>query len=185
MDKTIKSTREIRRTIRTMHCKVKDDQKCHIVGLNLMKEILNYYAKNAMGISEEEMKQMVIDINKRSNIRCCSPEANTHDKEVERELLDLLIEGTRQYGDLSPESIAMFEALESLLKEMNRHLLPGKSPLFTCLLEHLEKRHFPLPLFCFNCYAFASNCEVGYTRIFCNLACQKEGANIAHFSFSV
>lgn len=175
-DKVITSTRELRRRIRSVHCDVKDDQKCHIVGLNLMKQLLNYYAKSTLKITEEELKRMVMDINRKSNIRCCSPEANTHDKKVEREVLDLLIEGTLDYVSLSPEALNMLNALKELLEAMIKRMQPKRAPLFTCLLEHIEKREFPLPLFCFNCFLPASMCEVGGTRIFCNGECQAMGA---------
>lgn len=163
-------------------------QRCHIVGLNLVKQLLNYYAeKRRLIVSETELKQWTRDLDQASNFYCCSPERNTRDKYTEEEVLHMLLgedmERVRKHGpwpakpdQLSREAREMYEALKALMHVIQNNLsAQGRpSPVVSSILEDLESSRLPLRLYCFECSGVSvSYREDGGTRLFCDGDCQR------------
>ena len=173
MTDVIKSTREIRE--KHVHCPV-GEQAAHLVGLNLAKELFNYYARERqMIISKEELALLKHDINKRENIECESVEANTHDKYTEREVLEMLFTGTRTYNDISVEAREMFRRLVNLLKDMlaQSTLRETDASIVIEIVRELEGREFPLQRHCHQCHlqCFLYESDNKMT-VFCDVTCQ-------------
>jgi serine protease inhibitor len=98
----------------TTHCSVKSDQKCHIVGLNLIKVVFNHYVdgwENNIELFESLVKWSNLD----TNIYCCSVKRNSQDKVVEKDLLDCIIDQTIPFIDLKQDSKEMYSLFMELL----------------------------------------------------------------------
>jgi len=132
----IRSTREIRKTPR-LRCPVASDQKCHIFGLNAAKVIINHYALQCERIDEETLKRLVVAINARNNIECCTPQKNLQDKETEKAFLDVFIYKTRPYKSLDIEAQRMYLALKMVFGELQQSL-SQHSEVIQTILEDFE-----------------------------------------------
>ena len=162
------------------------NQRCHIVGLNLAKQLLNYYAeKRQVVVSEAELDQWVQDLNLATNFYCCSPERNTLDKYTEAELLHMLLGEemgpVREQGpwpttldQLSPEARTMYDALKALIHGIQDHLsAKGRSSsVVDSIQEDLETGTLPLRLYCFECHSMSVTYREG-TRLFCDIDCHE------------
>ena len=130
----IRSTREIRKTPR-IKCPLQTDQRCHIFGLNAAKVILNHYAFHCERIDEETLEELVIAINRKSNIECCTPEKNRQDKETEKAFLDVFIYKTRSYEQLDEEGRKMYQALKSVFTEIQNLLKDRRSKVIDIIID--------------------------------------------------
>jgi hypothetical protein len=123
----LKSTRSMRRRL-NVTCSLKSDQKCHKVGLNLIKVLFNH------DVDGWEKDVLLFDtivkwINLDSNIYCCSVQVNANDKEIEECLLDCILYQRRSFSSLSQDSVSMYTLLMSLLYAVsNDDTLAKKSP---------------------------------------------------------
>lgn len=117
-------------------------QRCHEVGLNLIKKILNYYTRvHRLTLSKEEFDVLKRDINDESlNMRCCSIESNKEDIVIEREVLEYIFDGKL----LETESARqMFRRLLTFLSVVDGHL--NYDSKITIILNDLKTENFPLP----------------------------------------
>lgn len=108
----IHSTRDIRKTPRSMVCPITGDQRCHIFGLNAAKVIFNYYAMEKCDrIDDETLFALVKSINDKQNIVCCSAQKNLQDKTTEEEFLDCFLYRRKPFVSLSEEAMTMYDAM--------------------------------------------------------------------------
>lgn len=110
----IRSTRDIRQTRRRKKCDVKDDQKCHVFGLNAIKKILNTYARQCARIEPDALATLTKVINDVDNLVCCTAKQNILDKEVEKRFLDVFLHHTRSYDVLDEAVGVMYDAMISV-----------------------------------------------------------------------
>lgn len=163
----IDSTRELREHI-DKSCP-DEWQRCHIVGLNLLKEILNHYTRiknlvltpNSFLIIKHDLN----DVNE--NIECCTPERNHSDVEVEKDVLAYIFKGREL---VTTESREMFDALIALLDRVYEHtshdIRVGK------ILSDIKNRSFPLQRYCFQCHQECEMSEKNSLKSFCDSECQ-------------
>lgn len=131
----IHSTRDIRRTI-SKECNIKDDQKCHVFGLNAIKKILNAYARQCARIEPDALATLTKVINDVDNLICCSIRQNIIDKAVEKRFLDIFLHHTRSY-DAPDEAVAiMYNAMKRIfMLVQEKH----KSPIIERILTDFAK----------------------------------------------
>lgn len=111
-EEVIHSTREIRKMPRDMVCPITGDQRCHILGLNAAKVILNHYAlEKCDRIDDETLSVLVESINDKQNLVCCSERQNEIDKETEKEFLDCFLYKRVSFDSLSTEALLMYDAM--------------------------------------------------------------------------
>lgn len=132
----IKSTKEMRRSPK-LKCSGKD-QRCHIVGLNLIKEIFNGNQHQCRLVTATELARTIDALAEVSNFVCCSVKENRHDVRVEHVLLNAYF-GREQR--LSREARAMLIATIKLLNHVQQELdlVHGKSISFTDILHRLDQ----------------------------------------------
>lgn len=140
-EEVIHSTREIRKMPRSMVCPITGDQRCHILGLNAAKIIFNEYGFHCQRIDEETLKQLVIEINTRDNLYCCSAAQNLKDKETEEAFLDCFLYGRIPFTSLDGEAIAMYDAMTRIFGAVQKKLGDEhRSPVIDQILEDFEAR---------------------------------------------
>jgi hypothetical protein len=117
-------------------------QRCHEVGLNLIKKILNYYTRvHRLTLSKEEFDVLKRDINDESlNMRCCSIESNKEDIVIEREVLEYIFDGKLLETEPARQ---MFRRLLTFLSVVDSHL--NYDSKMTIILNDLKAENFPLP----------------------------------------
>lgn len=119
------------------------DQAAHLLGLNIMKELFNFYAtKRHVSIDDNVIDRLIVIINDKSNFACESPEENLNDKYTEAEILDLLFNGTRTYEQMSMPAKEMFLLLRQLLADL-LHEMPDSGEL-RLIRDEVEDGVFPL-----------------------------------------
>lgn len=139
----ITTTREIRKRS-PIHCR-HGDQGAHLLGLNLIKQLLNFYStERDIVVSEQVIEQLITDINDKSNFACETPEENTEDKYVEEEVLGLLFNGTIRYSEMVRPAKVMFARLRQLLQTMIDHLGSSNSEELRLIRGEIEEGVFPL-----------------------------------------
>jgi hypothetical protein len=166
----IKTTRLIRKRS-PIKCH-KGDQGAHLVGLNLAKELFNYYVEERnMAINEPELEELIRDINDKSNFACETKQENIDDKGTEAEVLDMLFQGHLSYNDMSTDAQLMFNRLKALLDEMSRRRPESKR--FAKILRELSSGEFPLPRHCANCndacFVYESTTMIAFCDVFCQI----------------
>ena len=167
-DGIMESTREIRKKI-NMSCP-DQWQRCHTVGLNLMKKILNYYTRvEGLILSNEEYMTLKRDINDNDiNIQCCSPDDNQNDIVIEKEVLNYIFKGTPLK---TTPAFAMFRSLKDLLSIVKGHTV--KHDKIDVILNDLTKEQFPLSRYCRTCHGVTKNYEACDMKMsFCDKYCQ-------------
>lgn len=118
----IRSTRDIRKTPR-IRCENTNDEKCHILGLNAAKVIFNHYAlEECDRIDDETLRALVIAINAKENLECCSAQKNVKDKETEEAFLDVFIYKKRDYESLDNDGRRMYNALKAVFMRVQEIL---------------------------------------------------------------
>lgn len=172
--RVITTTRNIRKS-NPLIC-LKNEQGGHIVGLNLVKLILNYYStERDITIDEEVLAQLIEDINDASNFSCISKEQNVEDKYTEEAVIEMIFRGDVAFEELSEPAKNMFILLKKLLRDMIDHLKKrglSKKELKLIAAE-IEKGEFPLPRQCQSCKLQASLVEETSILAFCNIMCQQ------------
>ena len=170
----IPSTRGIRKKS-PIHCG-QGQQAAHEVGLNLVKRLFNYYAKERdIVISDDELALLIVDINERDNLECESVEANIDDKYVEKEVLSMLFDGDETLSELSEKAQLMFRRLLALLHRMQQAM---PSERLNVIIRELEGHHIPLPRHCYQCkglsffYEQSDGVAMIDSRTFCCVNCQ-------------
>lgn len=130
-DGYIRSTKQLRTYKKMLVCRrlgytSKTHQNCHIVGLNLYKELFNLMVKRVRRTTVDEIVYTILELNNQStNIRCCTIGANSEDKNIENQLLTA-IKG--KYIDrnfvvkLSPEARTMLNQFIQLLDTVQKKL---------------------------------------------------------------
>lgn len=137
----IHSTREIRKMPRSMVCPIGGDQRCHILGLNAAKIIFNEYGFQCHRIDDETLKQLVIEINRRDNLYCCSAAQNLKDKETEEAFLDAFLYQRIPFTALDSEAVAMYDAMRRVFNAVQEKLgEQHRSPVIDKILEDFEAR---------------------------------------------
>lgn len=132
----IHSTRDIRQTRRSKKCSVKDDQKCHIFGLNAAKVILNAYARQCVRIEAMTLVTLTNAINDTQNLYCCSEKRNTLDKAVEKRFLDMFLYHTQPYDTLDEAVHVMYDAMiRVFIRVQEKH----ESPILAHILTDFAK----------------------------------------------
>lgn len=131
----IHSTRDIRQT-RNKKCNIKDDQKCHVFGLNACKKILNTYARQCARIEPDALATLTKVINDVDNLVCCSVKKNILDKTVEKRFLDIFLHHTRSY-DAPDEAV---EIMYNAMKRVFTHVQEKhQSPILSRILTDFAK----------------------------------------------
>ena len=139
----INTTREIRKRS-PIKCRI-GDQGAHLLGLNLLKILFNFYSQERdVVVSDAVIAQLKEDINRKANFACETPEENTNDKETEEEVLALLLHGTLRYRELSRPSKVMFARLRQLLLDINIHMTPVRDESLEMIRQEIEEGVFPL-----------------------------------------
>jgi len=141
----IRSTRDIRKTPR-IKCPLKSDQKCHIFGLNAAKVILNHYAFQCERIDDETLEKLIVAINSRDNIECCTAEKNLRDKETEKAFLEVFLYKTRPYDTLNEEGRKMYDALKRVFEKIQTLLEDRPSEVIQKILDEFGKRYKFIPI---------------------------------------
>lgn len=134
----IPSTRLIRRYIK-QKCRVKDDQKCHIFGLNAAKEIFNFYARQedcVLRIEDETIVILTKMINAKDNIYCCDATQNRRDIVTEKLFLDVFLYHRATPETLDEASIEMYDAMKRVFANV---LKECKSSVLSRILADFEK----------------------------------------------
>lgn len=131
----IKTTRDIRKSQRSMVCSITGDQKCHILGLNAVKIIFNHYGFHCKRIDKKTLKALVIAINAKDNLYCCSQEQNVKDKYTEEQFLDCFLYKKIPYTQLDPEAVTMYTTMQRILRKV---LKKDKSPVIEEILKDFD-----------------------------------------------
>lgn len=162
------STRELRESI-DMSCP-DTWQRCHIVGLNLMKKILNYYTRIVhLTLSDDEFDTLKNDINNQDiNIRCCSINDNQEDKVIEKEVLSYIFDG---YPLQTDKARQMFHELIQFLSIVKSHTIEHSK--INIIFKDLREERFPLSRYCYYCHGKTLNYEKNNKTIsFCDKYCR-------------
>lgn len=175
----LERTETLRQSERRVQCGVPGDQRCHDTGLNLMKEILNYYTTvRSITLDDEELSVLKHDINDpHINIRCCSFADNVRDKYTEKEVLRYIFhrEPTRA-SDMSPVARHMFAQLVAFLETVRSHTrIDGHVAL---ILDDIRGEKFPLQRYCFACQSLclpsdaigSSSNRFAFCQVLCRIA---------------
>lgn len=181
MNHFIDSTKEIRVEHPlgdSFHCK-KGYELAHLVGLNLVKQLLNFYSeKRNITITQDELKEVIHDLNSKDNL-VCEPKIQNrmYDTAIEKELLNMLFKGNVEYSNLSNDALIMFERLKALFNTISNHLrsLNKSSEHIDSILKDLNYdtgNNFPLTHYCFNCNQYTKeNVGIIGLKTFCNYQC--------------
>lgn len=176
------STREIREKPR-LYCDGRGWQRCHNVGLNLIKQILNHYTRvYHLVLSRAEFETLRRDLNDPDlNLRCCTTEANRRDIDIEREVLRFIFEGEpSSRAGLSAKALEMFEELVILLKHVKSDVATGhqSTEKIERVLRDIAAEQFPLARYCAECgtQCFLKGEESGLP--FCDTRCQERHAEL-------
>lgn len=166
-DGVVNSTRELRQTP-SLQCD-SGWQRCHLVGLNLLKRILNHYSQvRQLRLEPSTYAVLRATANEPTNLQCCTPEENRDDTVVEKEVLDHLFRGETLQ---SAEAKQMLVQLQSLLAQVDS--LTG-DPVLEQVLSDLRASRFPLQRYCFSCRSATTGREpTPSTRAFCSVLCQR------------
>lgn len=168
MESVIETTRELRHTPR-MHCPL-GDQRCHNVGLNLMKRIVNYYAEvRELPLSGDEFALLKRDLNDaRRNLRCCSVRQNSRDKDVERELLQYLFHGEPLENEAARLMLTQLKALLRRLRAESPHGALAQ------MADDIVQDRLPLRnTHCLTCDSFTLMRATRTHRAFCDRRCMR------------
>jgi serine protease inhibitor len=173
------STKSMRRKLR-IKCPIKDDQRCHKVGLNLIKVLFNHDAEGWEN-NQELFDALVKISNLVSNIYCCSVAVNSHDKVVEEELLNCILYDKITFSSLSQNSRNMYTLLMNMLyivrqevKSKTALLMINQVITAILLRSHVNQRYRTTNLMkCFTCQKNETSC---FDPVFmvpcCDLVCQ-------------
>lgn len=113
----IDSTRSIRRVHRSIKCPHTGDQRCHVFGLNAAKVIFNHYGVLGECIEDEKtLEALIVALNGRENIYCCSAKQNVKDKKTEEAFLDVFIYKKRSFDTLDKEGVRMYDTMRKVLE---------------------------------------------------------------------
>ena len=171
----IKTTKTIRKRSPIV-CPV-GDQAAHLVGLQLLKLILNYYSvERDIVVKGPVIDQLVKDINDKSNFECETVEQNTEDKHIEEEVLNLLFHTDKMsYDEMCDPAKLMFQRLRQLLQTMILHLSSkGESVNELALIrDEIEVGLFPLQRHCLECRLSCLLIEQTSFSAFCGITCQE------------
>lgn len=119
------------------------DQAAHLMGLNLAKELFNFYAtKRDISIDESVLESLIRIINDENNFACETPAENEADKYTEAEILDLLFHGTRRYEEMSVAAKEMFLRLRQLLADLLQASVDSNE--LRLIRDEIEKGEYPL-----------------------------------------
>lgn len=183
----INSTKELRQKPRHLKCG-KGNEAAHLVGLNLLKELFNFYSeKRQINLNNDELMQVIQDANDDMiNMQCETHKMNAvYDKQIEKEVLHyifgektgvdnntIIIYG---YNDLSDDAQLLFNRLKSLLIIVIHHLNQSDkdSTDITQILNDLNTKPLPLSHYCFQCDKPSIMGEMNDIRVFCNEMCQE------------
>lgn len=152
-----------------MHCPL-GDQRCHNVGLNLMKRIVNYYAEvRELPLSADEFALLKRDLNDaKRNLRCCSVEQNTRDKDVEHELLQFLFHGEPLQSEAAQ---LMLIQLKALLRRLRSEVPQGA---LAQMADDIVQERLPLRnTHCLSCDRFTLMRGARTHRAYCDRRCQR------------
>lgn len=170
----IKTTKTIRKRSPIV-CPV-GDQGAHLVGLNLLKKIVNYYSvERDIVLRDPVIDQLVRDINDKSNFECETPEQNAEDRHVEQEVLNLLFHSKITYEEMSDAAKLMFQRLRELLQTMVINLSSrGESVTeLTLIRDEIDAGQFPLQRHCLECRLSCLLIEQTSFNAFCDITCQE------------
>ncbi len=137
-EEVIHSTREIRKTQRSMVCATHGEQRCHILGLNAVKVIFNAYAFDCLRIDDETLKELVIEINAKDNLYCCSAEQNVKDKAIEEAFLDCFLYKRLPYAFLQQEELVMYDAMKRIFAAVQEKMGDHPSAVINQILSDFE-----------------------------------------------
>lgn len=139
----ITTTRHIRKRS-PLRCRG-GDQGAHVVGLNLIKQLLNFYStERDIVVGDAVITQLKEDINRASNFACETPEENTEDKYTEEEVLAVLFHGTLRYHQMVRPAKVMYALLRQLLQDISDNMAPNRDESFELIRRELEEAVFPL-----------------------------------------
>ena len=152
------------------------DQGAHLVGLNLLKHIFNYYSvERDIVVPESVITQLIEDVNDVENFSCETPEENTVDKYTENDLLGFLFHGTKGYNDLNDAAKTMYIRLRQMLQNMINHLHGESITELSLIQGEISGNVFPLPRHCQTCKLECHFLEeMGSMKPFCGVECQFE-----------
>jgi hypothetical protein len=175
----VHSTRELRKKRPLPEgCPVSGDQQCHIVGLNLAKRLINYYAMELYErVSSDELEALKEALNERANVECCSKRRNREDVVTEKEVLLFLLPSNRRrdhggYAGLSHAAQRMVDSLEHLLTRLHTRMQKKGTPDTTVQAILLMIQHKRTTR-CLFCEQVCSLRERGGRRTFCHQRCQQ------------
>ena len=115
----IRNTKELRVSNPRVKCPT-NYNKCHIVGLNLLKELFNRYGLKCRDITADEcIKHVRSYANEGGNLYCCTDVQNNEDKFVEKEVLASLFENRLPKTE---EATKMLESFRNMLVEIQGRL---------------------------------------------------------------
>ena len=134
-EEVIHSTRSIRKMPRSMVCSVEGNQRCHMLGLNAVKLIFNHYGFQCERIDDKTLKQLVIAVNARDVMYCCSPQQNLKDKYTEELFLDVFLYKRAPYSALNQEAIAMYMVMQRIFLKVQEKLGVEQSPVIDRILS--------------------------------------------------
>jgi hypothetical protein len=150
----IANTRDIRRKRTALHCQ-KGEQVAHLVGLNLVKRLFDYYYDEQLihPLAEDEREMLVETLNEYANLRCESIEENRLDRHVEAELLTLLFKPHGSEANLSAEARLMLERAKALLAELAQTMRERGLGVYNVdvVARELERGQYPLNRQCVYC----------------------------------
>lgn len=167
-DGTVETTRELRQNP-AMRCDT-GWQRCHLVGLNLLKRVLNHYSQvRQLRLEPSTYAVLRAKANEDMNLQCCTPDENRQDTVTEAEVLRHMFEGEPLQ---SVEAKQMLQQLQSLLADVDSH--SGGDLALATVLEELRQGKFPLQRRCFTCQRTTDGREPApSTRSFCSPVCQR------------
>ena len=181
----IQSTKELRRKPRHLKCG-KGNEAAHLVGLNLLKELFNFYSeKKHINLNSDELMQVIQDANDDMiNLQCETHKMNAvYDKMIENEVLHYIFgEKTIDnvvviygYDDISSDAQLLFNRLKSLLSIIIYHLKQRDkdSNDIDQILNDLNTKPLPLSHYCFQCDKPSIIGEITGIKVFCNESCQE------------
>lgn len=111
-------------------------QACHIVGLNLIKQLYNAYGLNCRKFTAHILAQTIVELNDESNFYCCTVEQNNGDKVTEKEVLEFIFHHTAL---ITEEAREMYTKLRSLLERVQEKMRKNgyaNSSTIRVLLNH-------------------------------------------------
>ncbi len=170
----VDTTRELRQRP-ALRCE-EGAQRCHDVGLNLLKRVLNHYTLvRHLRLEPSTYAALRLEANALQNLRCCTPQENREDTVVERELLQHMFRGEPLR---SPEARLMLQQLQTLLQQVASH---SSDTALAQVLQDVQAQRFPLQRYCFSCREPTQGREAApSTLAFCSATCQRLWHHDAH-----